>query len=1012
MTFLRVRSWACQIAFMNGLLILAGAATRVPTEQVRDTSDVEVAARLGINVQEAQRIRSQFQLSSSELLALPPAQLRSLQWQLDHPGRDPDEAARKWRGLRMRDELGRIPPNALIRAFEQRKRVGLNARLFPPSRKPAAGPLIAGIQTNGWIWLGPGNVGGRVRSILVHPTSTNVLWCGGVSGGIWKTTNSGAAWFPCDDFMANLAVCSLAMDPANPDVIYAGTGEDYYPDAIRGAGIFKTTNGGAAWSQLPSTATESFYCVSGLAIDPGNGSNILAATRSGIWRSEDGGASWTQRTVGDTLFVSFHPTDGSKAIASAWGSSAWYSSDGGSSWNDATGIVSTGSALEVAYSRADPNTVFAYNANVYRSMDGGQTFTYRGTIAGQGGTPIALWCDPVNTNNLIAGNVDLYRSINAGATFTKISDWTAAPPYGPSVHADHQIIIHSPAFNGTTVCTVFFGNDGGVYVATNVYTVGTQNGWRSLNNNLGITQFYGGAGNSNTSVIVGGTQDNGTTRYAPAGSVNGWTYMYGGDGGFCAADETNTNYFYGEYVALRIHRSINGGYSSSYIYNGISDTGSAANFLAPFILDPNNMNTMLAGGARLWRTTNVKFSVPFWLFIKPAAASYISAIAVAPGNSDVIWVGHNDGAVYSTTNGTGIPTWTQRGAGTLPGRYCGRIAIAPGDPNRVYVVFGGFSPDNVWRTSDGGLTWSNITGNLPAAPMNSIVVARADRNVLYLGSEVGVFGSSTGGDSWSTGNDGPANVAIDELFWLGNKLVAVTHGRGMFSIIPDIGNHPPVVTTASVFPASPTTTNDLQAVVESASDPDGDPIIFRYEWQESGTNLVGQTSSNLLAGATFAGGLYRCVITPNDGQIDGTPFPTAAVPVPVDSDGNGINDDWEVQYFGQIGIDPNADPLGKGMSNYQQFLAGLNPTNPSSLFRIISIVSAGAAAPPSGLLVTWQSGGGKTNIVEAADVMPTNFTDLSGPIAVLGNGDTTTNFLDAGGTTNASSRFYRIRLVP
>ncbi len=153
----------------------------------------------------------------------------------------------------------------------------------------------------------------------------------------------------------------------------------------------------------------------------------------------------------------------------------------------------------------------------------------------------------------------------------------------------------------------------------------------------------------------------------------------------------------------------------------------------------------------------------------------------------MIWVGHNSGDVYYTLNGTAAsPTWTRADLGTpnLPNRYCERIAIAPGDSSRVYVTFGGFSSSNVWRTSNNGVTWSNITANLPAAPVNSIVIAPNDTNTLYIGTEVGVFGTSDGGDQWSTGNDGPANASVDELFWLGNQLVAVTHGRGMFFIIP------------------------------------------------------------------------------------------------------------------------------------------------------------------------------------------------------------------------------------
>ena len=164
--------------------------------------------------------------------------------------------------------------------------------------------------------------------------------------------------------------------------------------------------------------------------------------------------------------------------------------------------------------------------------------------------------------------------------------------------------------------TVSLGNDGGVYRANNVYTVSLTSGWQELNNNLGITQFYGGAGNTNSGVIVGGTQDNGDLRYTTSGGTEGWNTWSGGDGGYSAADRTDQNYFYGEYVYLQLHRSTNGAVSGSDIDAGLTDAGTNANFIAPFILDPNTPTTLLGGGASLWRTTNAKASPPAWTSIK------------------------------------------------------------------------------------------------------------------------------------------------------------------------------------------------------------------------------------------------------------------------------------------------------------------------------------------------------------------------------------------------------------
>jgi photosystem II stability/assembly factor-like uncharacterized protein len=611
----------------------------------------------------------------------------------------------------------------------------------------------------------------------------------------------------------------MVMSPGDPNVIYAGTGEgvflvNHIKDLTRGAGVFKTTDGGTTWTQLPSTATADWYHVGRLAIHPTNNQLLLAATGSGIWRSVDGGNTWTNQDPTPMLDIDFNPGDGSKCIASgSFGSGVRYSTDGGLTWNPATGIPLPG-RIEIAYARSNPAIVYAGVDNrggeVYVSTDGGQTFTLRNTGqdfftsgggSGQGWYDNALWVDPTNSNTVIVGGIDLWRSTNGGVTFTKISRWESAPN---SAHADQHVIVESSQFNGATNRTVFFGNDGGLYRAIDVYNVSQFDGWTELNNNLGITQFYSGAGNPVTGRIIGGTQDNGTLRYT--GNTETWNTPFGGDGGWSAADPIDQNYLYGEYIYLNVHRSSNGGVSSEYIsgqfWNGsewawkdvpyqIPDAVNRnALFIAPFVIDPNNSDRILAGGASLWRTNDAKTlntnaAGPSWQSIGNPSFSLISAIAIAKGNSDLVWIGYQNGDVYFTTNGTApFPAWTRVDLNfpILPKRYCTRITIDPANPSRVYVTFGGFSPDNVWRTDNNGDSWTNITANLPSAPVRSLAIWGRNPNNLYVGTEVGVFASANGGQSWSASNDGPTNCSVDELFWMNDTLVAATHGRGMFSI--------------------------------------------------------------------------------------------------------------------------------------------------------------------------------------------------------------------------------------
>ncbi|HNA89714.1 MAG TPA: hypothetical protein PK989_10425, partial [Anaerolineales bacterium] len=714
----------------------------------------------------------------------------------DHPY----EAA-AFRSLSLMDENGNIPADGLLKGKAQ-----LEAML---EAQKQADPKNEAVNPNNWTWLGPGNVGGRIRSIIIHPTSPNTMWVGSVSGGIWKTTDGGASWNIQTDFLTNMAVVSMVIDPTNPNILYAGTGEYYgsYGATNKGNGVFKTTDGGTTWTQLANTNTNSssdWYTVSRLSISPADHNIILAGNWSGIWRSLDGGTNWTLEQLTPCCVVAdvdFNPSDGSKAVAGTFEGGAMYSTNGGDTWTDATGLPANG-RVELAYSRSNPNNVFALvnsnNGEVYKSTNGGQSYSLVNSGSnllanGQGNYDNIIWVDPTNDNNIITGGIDLFRSTNGGGSFTQISQWQHQPFYGAgdSVHADQHIIVEHPQFNGSSNKIVFFGNDGGIYKNNNFSTADVHTGWIELNNNLGITQFYGAAGNPTTGTIFGGTQDNGSLLYTTVNGTEGWTQPYGGDGGWSAADPTDPNYLYGEYVTAQVHRNDTGGagYSEdiwgqywdgfSYQYKPApyiltdAQTG-AANFIAPFILDPNNANRLLVGADSLWRTNDVKTpntnsSGPSWAAIKPPAASYISAIAVAQGNSDIVWVGHNNGDVYMTTNGTAAsPTWTKvdDNAPGLPNRYVTRIAIDKNNHNKVFVTFGGFTSDNLYVTTNGGSSWADSSGSLPNLPLRTIVIHPNDSNKIYVGAELGIYESTNGGSSWNVSSTAPTNTAVDELFWM------------------------------------------------------------------------------------------------------------------------------------------------------------------------------------------------------------------------------------------------------
>ena len=749
-----------------------------------------------------------------------------------------------WRNLSLRDENGQLSDTGLMAA---------KAHVDMMRELPDL-PSAAGINRGSWSSIGPGNVGGRVRSLVIHPTATDTMFIGSVGGGIWKTTDGGAHWSPVDDFMANLAVSAMVITPGNPDQLFAGTGEGFYnADGIRGAGIYRSVDGGTTWIQLPATSTSpgagqtasDYHYTNELAISPA-GTTLLAATRSGIFRSIDSGATFTRATmVGGSpiaaglgiMDVDFHPTDSTRALAATFTASALYSTDGGATWTLATGLPGTPNFTrsELAYAPSNGNVVYAGVdldvGSLYKSTDGGQTYTeiFDGAAdtavdpycflpgcaasASQGWYDNLLFVSPTDENFLVWGGVDLWRSANGGLNWGRISRWQAHFNSAPtSAHADQHLAVAHPNFNGTSNRTVFFANDGGIYKAADVSTVGGgglpyQAGWTELNNGLAITQFYGGAGHSATGAITGGTQDNGTLFYHP-GVVNAaenWTRPFGGDGGFSAYDSLDADYFYGEYVYATIHRNTSGGAGgSSYIYSGLSDANNpnTAEFIAAFIKDPNQDDRLLVGTVRLWRTNNAKAGAPSWEAIKSqvGGAGAISAIGVAPGNSDVIYAGHTGGRLYKTTVGTGTAatvaaSWAtiddNSGSNPLPNRRITRITVDSSNNDVVYVTLGGFSGDNIYKSVNGGASWIDITGPsggptaLPSVPVRDLEIHPSNSNWIYAATEIGIFASEDGGASWVLPHDGPSNVSVDELFILSGEsvpvLYAVTHGRGMFS---------------------------------------------------------------------------------------------------------------------------------------------------------------------------------------------------------------------------------------
>ena len=720
-----------------------------------------------------------------------PAPLRSKDEEPDSP-----DQALAWRRLAWVDEHGIVLPGAYANAVDEMT-----------AKRNRISPRAPGTDGAKWVERGPYNVAGRSRVLLIHPTNPLKMWMGTAGGGIWSSTDGGVNWAPVSDQLPCLAISSMVFDPKDPNTMYAGTGEGYYNiDAISGRGILKSQDGGLTWQLL--TGSSALNNVNRISVSPTNSNVILAACQyGGIFRSADAGTTWTKvRGAQAGQMVTFHPTDGNKAIATFldydFNTSSWYrksvlTNDAGATWTDASipgDFSQFEKRLEIAYSAGDPTVVFAYCAftgNVYKSTNSGQSFslvTTSGIAVGQGWYDASIWVDPTNANRIITTGIHTYKSLDGGATFSQISSGYLLTE---SPHPDIHFGVADPGYNGTTNRKFYVTTDGGAFYTNNIWTATTATGWSRLTRNARSAQFYGAVGDATSNRIIGGLQDNGTLKI-DNGSVSA-SAVFGGDGGWCAMDPTDPNYLYGEYVYAAIFRATDGGNNSSYIYNGISDAfTSAANFIAPFTLDDSNPNRLYVGAGQLWRTDNLKASSPSWTSIRANPGSPVSAIAISSTNPNIVWVGYNNGLIVRTTNATAAkPTWVDvdnnGGTNPLPNRYVTRILIDQTNPQKAYVAFGGFSNDNLRVTTNDGVTWANLVGTgttaLPTAPIRAIAQDPTDAKLLYVGTEVGVLSSKDGGASWTVPADGPGNVSVDELRFMyhSNKLLAATHGRGLWT---------------------------------------------------------------------------------------------------------------------------------------------------------------------------------------------------------------------------------------
>ena len=644
-----------------------------------------------------------------------------------------------------------------------------------------------------WVSLGPTAIdvpgkgsmpwSGRITSIAI---AGSYVYVGAAGGVVWRLKQGGHSWVPLTDHEPTLAIGSLAVDPRNSKVIYAGTGEAGYIDAESGQGILKTIDGGKSWTVVGSNVFNG-QAVIRMEVSPANDKVVYAATDKGVYESEDGGTSWrvllTNDVLGDTVCdVALCPNNPNVVYAAVPGVGIEKSTNGGSTWTTLRrGLPrQTLQSAKIGISPSDPKILYValdtsnHAFEFFVSRDDGTSWK-RETVAAKGQVaPLlfdeeAVTVDPKDPNHVLLGDRQVFESYNGGRT------WNVPMPQ--TFHVDNHAIVFDAKG------AMYIGNDGGVF------ELSARGALKDLNHNLDITQFYPGLSEyQNGAIILGGTQDNGAD--IRRGS-NRWTFVLTADDANTAINPRNPEQMYTEWVSLpSVFRTNDGGRRWTNITPRQFSAEHPASGFYSLILNPSNPNTLLFGADRVYASKNDGNA---WQAISPVFAPVhsgmsITSLAQSTFDPSVIYAGTSTGEIFATFNGG--TKWIPQSlpAGTPTGFPVASISITPSDPYRVYASFGGYTdipyPTRVIYSSNTRSkksAWVDDTGNLPSgSPINSVLNSS---EIVYAATDQGVYESQNGSTKWTKVGFGLPNALVTSILKTPNgTLIVGTHGRGVWEL--------------------------------------------------------------------------------------------------------------------------------------------------------------------------------------------------------------------------------------
>ncbi len=680
-----------------------------------------------------------------------------------------------------------IPSTARIKAIEDAQKLLLN--------KFDNEYLLA--QEPEWRCIGPYNIGGRVRTVVHHPTHDSVVYIGAAAGGIWKTTDGGKSWTPIFDNENSISMGALAIDHNNPEILYAGTGEAANNiDSYLGSGMYKSTDGGNTWILKGLTNVGSF---SKVYVHPKNSNLIYAGAMKngqGLWKSTDAGETWMRMLEASISDLSINPENTDELVSAVYGQGIAFTSDGGNNWIMKNNGLPIGlGRISVQYAPSNPNILYALMevstssgiiAEIYKTTNKGTLWirSYQGNVSffnNQGFYNNFIQVHPTDPNIVLAGGIHLWKTSNGGISWNMVMDLQNGQG---QIHVDQ----HCAAFNPKNPNQVYIGNDGGMYYSTNA-----GNTWFNINNNLPITQFYAMAIDlSKVNRNYGGTQDNGTLSNFT--NPDQWRWIMGGDGFDVLIDWNNPNIIYGEYPNGRMWRINFSNNSYDLIGNGIPDTDQGL-WHSPMAMSTYDSKILYHGRSSIYISYN---GGDYWYSIKNTSQgnAKFSAIKVSPINADILFAGTNQGHILVSNNMGENWTLVSSNKG-LPLRYVTDFALSWEDENVAYVTFSGYNNSHVFKTTNLGQSWTDISQKLPDVPVNSIVIHPENSKILFLGTDIGVFVTFDDGLNWYPYGKGLTRSPVVDLKIHTNKVLipnfllrAATHGRSMWEIdIPT--NHAP-----------------------------------------------------------------------------------------------------------------------------------------------------------------------------------------------------------------------------